>query len=141
MYIGSTGVDGLHHLIWEVVDNSIDEAMGGYAKNIKVELLKNNRVAVADDGRGIPVDIHPHTKNRLWKPCCALYTPVANSAANLTKWPADFMALVFRWSMLCQHGYGLKFAVTVVFTLKNMKKANRNIKFGKKESASRPAPK
>ncbi len=62
MYIGSTGVDGLHHLIWEVVDNSIDEAMGGYAKNIKVELLKNNRVAVADDGRGIPVDIHPHTK-------------------------------------------------------------------------------
>ena len=62
MYIGSTGVDGLHHLIWEVVDNCIDEAMGGYAKNIKVELFANGRVAVADDGRGIPVDIHPHTK-------------------------------------------------------------------------------
>ncbi len=62
MYIGSTGVDGLHHLIWEVVDNSIDEAMGGYAKNITVELLKGNRVAVTDDGRGIPVDIHPQTK-------------------------------------------------------------------------------
>ncbi|MBI5732397.1 DNA topoisomerase IV subunit B, partial [Candidatus Jorgensenbacteria bacterium] len=45
MYIGSTGVDGLHHLIWEVVDNSIDEAMAGYAKNIKVEILKGNRVA------------------------------------------------------------------------------------------------
>ena len=62
MYIGGTGVDGLHHLVWEVVDNCIDEAMGGYAKNIKVELLKNNRIAVTDDGRGIPVDIHPQTK-------------------------------------------------------------------------------
>ncbi|MFH0712513.1 MAG: DNA topoisomerase (ATP-hydrolyzing) subunit B [Candidatus Jorgensenbacteria bacterium] len=62
MYIGSTGVDGLHHLIWEVVDNSIDEAMAGFAKTIKIELLKNNRVAVTDDGRGIPVDLHKQTK-------------------------------------------------------------------------------
>ncbi len=62
MYIGSTGVDGLHHLIWEVMDNSLDEAMAGYAKNIKVELLEGDRVAITDDGRGIPVDIHPQTK-------------------------------------------------------------------------------
>lgn len=62
MYIGSTGVDGLHHLIWEVVDNCIDEAMAGYAKNIKVELLPQDRIAITDDGRGIPVDIHPQTK-------------------------------------------------------------------------------
>ncbi len=62
MYIGSTGPDGLHHLIYECVDNSIDEAMAGFAKNIKIELLKNNQVAVTDDGRGIPVDIHPQTK-------------------------------------------------------------------------------
>jgi len=62
MYIGSTGSEGLHHLIWEVVDNSIDEAMAGYAKNIEIRLLKDNFIEVQDDGRGIPVDIHPKTK-------------------------------------------------------------------------------
>lgn len=62
MYIGSTGTDGLHHLIWECVDNSLDEAMGGHCKNIEVALLANNRVSVKDDGRGIPVDVHAQTK-------------------------------------------------------------------------------
>ncbi len=62
MYIGSTGSIGLHHLIWEVVDNSIDEAMAGYAKNITVELLPGSKVAVTDDGRGIPVERHAQTK-------------------------------------------------------------------------------
>ena len=61
MYIGSTGVDGLHHLIWEVVDNCLDEAMAGYAKNIEVTLLPENRVSISDDGRGIPVEKHPDT--------------------------------------------------------------------------------
>lgn len=62
MYIGSTGVDGLHHLIWEVVDNSIDEAMAGYAKHVSIALLPNHRVKVVDDGRGIPVETHKQTK-------------------------------------------------------------------------------
>ena len=62
MYIGTTGPEGLHHLVWEIVNNSIDEAMAGHAKNISVELLKNGGVRVIDDGRGIPVDIHPKTK-------------------------------------------------------------------------------
>jgi len=62
MYIGTTGVDGLHHLVWEVVDNSLDEAMAGYAKNILVTLLPKNQVRVVDDGRGIPVETHKQTK-------------------------------------------------------------------------------
>jgi len=62
MYIGTTGPDGLHHLIWEVFDNSRDEAMGGFANRIEVTLLPDNYIRVADNGRGIPVDIHKHTK-------------------------------------------------------------------------------
>jgi DNA gyrase subunit B len=62
MYIGSTGPEGLHHLIWEVVDNSFDEAMGGHADAITVRLLPKNRVSVEDNGRGIPVDLHPQYK-------------------------------------------------------------------------------
>ena len=62
MYIGSTGPRGLHHLIWEVVDNSIDEAMAGYCTRIEVALLDDGGVRVRDNGRGIPVDRHPKTK-------------------------------------------------------------------------------
>jgi DNA gyrase subunit B len=62
MYIGSTGVEGLHRLIYEVVSNSVDEAMMGYCNEIKVSLLPQNRVRVEDNGRGIPVDRHPQTK-------------------------------------------------------------------------------
>jgi len=62
MYIGTTGPDGLHHLIWEIFDNSRDEAMGGFSNRVEVALLPGNYVRVADNGRGIPVDMHKQTK-------------------------------------------------------------------------------
>ena len=62
MYIGTTGPDGLHHLVTEIFDNSRDEAMGGFSDDIEIVLLPNSRVRVADNGRGIPVDIHKQTK-------------------------------------------------------------------------------
>lgn len=62
MYIGSTGVEGLHHLIWEIFDNALDESLAGYAKNIGVILMPDNKVCVTDDGRGIPTDPHPKLK-------------------------------------------------------------------------------
>jgi len=62
MYIGSTGPQGLHHLVYEVVDNALDEALGGYCDKIEIYLLPDNYVKVVDNGRGIPVDIHEKTK-------------------------------------------------------------------------------
>ncbi len=91
MYIGSTGSRGLHHLVWEVVDNSIDEAMAGYCTRIDVTILESGGVRVVDNGRGISESKGPHHGLD--------QTPVESSKPVPTRSPEDFTAWESPWSM------------------------------------------
>ena len=81
MYIGSTSSRGLHHLVYEIVDNSVDEALAGYCDHIQVFINPDNSITVIDNGRGIPVGINHKA---------GLFMPAVNSAVEDTRYPVDF---------------------------------------------------
>ena len=97
MYIGSTSSSGLHHLVYEIVDNAIDEALAGYCSEISVTINEGNTITVVDNGRGIPVDIQAQTENPLWRWCTPCSTPAASSAAAATRCPAVCTAWAHPW--------------------------------------------
>ncbi len=95
MYIGTTSERGLHHLVWEIVDNSVDEALAGYADKIEVSVLPDNIIEVKDNGRGIPVDIHP----KYGKSALEIVLTVLHAGGNLKiitiKFQEDYTVLEF----------------------------------------------
>lgn len=89
MYIGSTSKEGLHHLVWEIVDNSIDEALAGFASHIQVFIEPDNSITVVDDGRGIPVDIQEKQDVPLLRLSLQFFTLEENSAVADTRFQVD----------------------------------------------------
>ena len=102
MYIGSTGERGLHHLIWEVVDNSVDEAMAGHCDRIILTLQDDGGIRVEDNGRGIPTGMHPTENMPALTMALTMLHAGGSSVAAVTRSLAACMASASRWSTPCQ---------------------------------------
>ena len=105
MYIGSTSASGLHHLVYEIVDNAIDEALAGYCNEIHVIINEGNTITVTDNGRGIPVDVQAQTASPPWRWSIPSSTPAASSAAAAIRSPAASTAWAPRWSTPSRSGW------------------------------------
>ena len=122
MYIGSTGERGLHHLVYEIVDNSIDEALAGYCDKIVVELLDGGLVKVIDNGRGIPIGINPQ---RVYPPLplyLQYFTQAVSLAAADIRYRADFTELAPRLLMPCQVSLRLRLRTAKIYIGRDMKR-------------------
>lgn len=118
MYIGSTDVRGLHHLVWEIIDNSIDEALAGYCNEIDIIIYKNNAIMVADNGRGVPTGVHSSGKSTP-EVIFQFYMLVENLVVMVIKQQADYMVLVLQLLTLYRPLLMSQFIVITKFEVLN----------------------